>query len=108
MKPRLLIDIRSDTPLNDNHTLSTDTEKGIVVEAPSIGFAESAATMQNGDEIEEEEEVVTPFHKRKRASVNYNLDENDYKLVRGSPNIEPQAQKRAKISTKIRVRLIPY
>ncbi|KAE8453551.1 hypothetical protein EG329_010412 [Mollisiaceae sp. DMI_Dod_QoI] len=93
---------RSDTPLNDTHnSLSTDTEKGIVVEAPSIGFAESSATMP-GQEEEEDEEVVTPFHKRKRASVNYNLDENNYKLMRGSPNnIEPPA-KRTKQSQKIR------
>ncbi|KUJ23185.1 uncharacterized protein LY89DRAFT_679984 [Mollisia scopiformis] len=92
---------RSDTPLNDTHnSLSTDTEKGIVVEAPAIGFAESSATMP-GQEEEDDEEVVTPFHKRKRASVNYNLDENDYKLVRGSPHIEPPA-KRTKQSQKIR------
>ncbi len=55
-----------------------------------------------GQEEEEDEEVVTPFHKRKRASVNYNLDENNYKLMRGSPNnIEPPA-KRTKQSQKIR------
>lgn len=91
---------RSDTPINDtSNSLSTDTEKdtGIIVEAP--GFAESPAIMP-GQEEEEDEEVVTPFHKRKRASVNYNADEDNYKLNRGSP-IEPPA-KRPKQGKNIR------
>jgi hypothetical protein len=93
---------RSDTPLNEAHnSLSTDTEKGIVVDAPSIELAESTALMVANDE-DEDDEVVTPFHKRKRASVNHSLDEVNYsKILRGSPNVEPPV-KRSKQSQKIR------
>ncbi|KAE9380336.1 hypothetical protein N431DRAFT_128406 [Stipitochalara longipes BDJ] len=95
---------RSDTPLNDTHnSLSTDTEKGIVVDAPStIEIADSSALMVANGQEDEDGEVVTPFHKRKRTSINYNLDEVNYsKMARGSPNVEPPL-KRSKQSQKIR------
>lgn len=93
---------RSDTPLHDTHnSLGTDAEKGIVVDAPSIELVEPAALMVANDE-DEDDEVLTPFQKRKRTSVNYNLDEVNYNnILRGSPNVEPPA-KRSKQSQKIR------
>jgi hypothetical protein len=94
---------RSDTPLNDTHnSLSTDTEKGIVVDAPSIELADSSALMVANGEDDEDDEVVTPFHKRKRTSISYSLEEVNYsKIVQGSPNVEPPL-KRSKQSQKIR------
>ena len=94
---------RSDTPLNDtHHSLGVDAEKGIVVDTPSLDLADSSALMVATGEEDEDEEVVTPFHKRKRTSINYNLDEGNYsKVVRGSPNVEPPL-KRSKQSQKIR------
>jgi hypothetical protein len=94
---------RSDTPLNDtpHNSLSTDADKGIVVDAPSIELAESSALMVANDE-DEDDEVLTPFQKRKRASINYDPDEVNYsKILQGSPNVEPPA-KRSKQSQKIR------
>lgn len=99
--------------MNDaHHSLSTDIEKGgIVVEPPANGFPESSTAIVGQDE-EEDDDVVAPFHKRKRPSINYNLDDVGYsKLMKGSPtedspigdspSVEPPA-KRSKQSQKIR------
>jgi hypothetical protein len=59
--------------------------------------------MMVGHEEEEDDEVVTPFHKRKRQSVNYNLDENYNKIARGSPNVDhPPKRTKSTLSQKIR------
>ena len=51
---------------------------------------------------EDDEDMMTPFPKRKRASINYGQDEFDFnKILRGSPNEEPSA-KRSKPSQKVR------
>ncbi len=91
---------RSDTPLNDAHpSLSTDTEEkevDMVDIAPSppttMDLADSSTIMVGHDE-DEDEEVVTPMHKRKRPSINYNLDEPTYGKVRGSPHSEPPVKR---------------
>jgi hypothetical protein len=63
-------------------------------------MAESSALLI-GHEDEEEDEVI-PFVKRKRPSINYNLDTNEtYENLRGSPASE-RPVKRSRLSQKIR------
>lgn len=77
----------------------------IIVDGP-IALAGSPASLLNPEDEEEEEEeaAVTPYHKRKRASVNYNLDNDSvsFDKIRGSPNdIEPTL-KRSRTQGKVR------
>lgn len=93
---------RPETPFNDLHdpqnSLVTDAEKGIVVDAPSINLAGPSAMMVGQDD-DDDEEVVPFVVKRKRNSINYNLDDLGYS--RRSPYTDPPA-KRPKQSQKIR------
>jgi hypothetical protein len=83
--------------------MSGDTDKGIVVDAPSIDLvdlADSSAIMVENEE--HDEDLVTPLQKRKRTPIDYSLDDLEYnKMPRGSPNEEPSA-KRPKPSQKVR------
>jgi len=84
------------TPLNDTHnSLSTDTEKGIVVDAPSIEMADSSVVLAGNEEDDGEEDlVVTPFSKRKRTPGIYHLEDSSYdKVARGSPSDAPPTKK---------------
>ncbi|KAH9224567.1 hypothetical protein DL95DRAFT_378209 [Leptodontidium sp. 2 PMI_412] len=101
---------RSDTPLNEagddadadadaHNPLSTDTEKSIIVTAPSMDLPDSPM-MINGHSEEEDEEVLPTFHKRKRTST-INYDDAGYgKVTRGSPNDAPV--KRSKSGKPVR------
>jgi hypothetical protein len=91
------------TPLHETNALAhttpldtLDADKGIVVEAPDIDS--SAIMVENRFDDDEEAEVVTPFAKRKRSSVNYNVDDSGHdKAVRGEP-----VAKRSRNGPKIR------
>jgi len=85
--------------------MSADTEN-IIVEVPPSDNADSSLTMGNGNGHdhgleEDDDEVVSPYQKRKRASVNYNQEDDNSKFSRGSPVDEPSA-KRSKMSQKMR------
>jgi hypothetical protein len=88
-----------DTPAHESHENGHATpldDKGIVVEAPDMDS--SAIIVENGfDEDDEVQiEVAAPFAKRKRASVNYNIDDSGYDGA-----VEPVA-KRSRNGPKIR------
>ena len=72
--------------------------KGIIVEAapeePTTDIPSVPVTVQNGHVDEDDEDVLPAFPKRKRSSINYNLDEK-------VPSDEPSV-KRPKQSQKIR------
>lgn len=94
---------RSDTPLNDagddaHNPLSTDTEKSIIVTAPSMDLADSPIMMNGHDD--DEEQIFPSYHKRKRTSA-INYDDAGYgKVLRGSPNDAPA--KRSKPGKNVR------
>jgi hypothetical protein len=64
-------------------------------------MAEASAILLNPDE-EDDEDVVTPYYKRKRASVNYNDDLIYDKVLRGTPTSEPIAKKARTTGPKVR------
>ncbi len=75
-----------------------DTEKSIVVTAPSMDLDDSI--IMNGHQGDEEE-VVLPIHKRKRTST-INYDDAGYgKGMRGSPNVDGSV-KRSKPGKNVR------
>ena len=88
------------TPLHDTHvhahTNSLDADKGIVVEAPDMDS--SAIMVENGFDDDEDPEVVTPFTKRKRTSINYNIDDSGHEKAHHD---EPAA-KRSRNGPKVR------
>ena len=73
---------------------STESEKDIVA-APSpqmdLDIADSSTIMVGH---EEDEEVVTPLHKRKRTSVNSNTEDGYPKGVRSAPQYEPPVKRK--------------
>jgi hypothetical protein len=72
--------------------------KGILVEPPSIGATDiSDIPVPNGHVEAEVEDAIPTFPKRKRSSINYNLDDK----LRDSPYDEPSLKK-PKQSQKIR------
>jgi hypothetical protein len=99
----LLTTSRSDTPLNDAHnSLGTDAEKDIVVDAPSIEQPPSSAVVVGQDDDDDNDDETVSSAKRKRHSINYNLDDTGYnRVIRGSPHAEPPV-KRPRQSQKIR------
>lgn len=64
-------------------------------------MAEASAILLNADE-EDDEEIITPYYKRKRASVNYNLDDISYDKVRSTPTAEPATKKVRTTAPKVR------
>ncbi|TVY60847.1 hypothetical protein LSUE1_G010021 [Lachnellula suecica] len=83
-----------------NTPIREDAEKGIIVDAPGIEIAEGSAILLNPDE-EDDEDVVTPYYKRKRASINYNDDLTYDKIVR-TPTEEPAAKRPRNGGPKVR------
>ncbi|TVY18303.1 hypothetical protein LARI1_G004739 [Lachnellula arida] len=85
-----------------NSPVREEAEKGIIVDAPGVQMADASAIILNNDE-ENDEDAVTPYYKRKRASVNYNLDDLGYdKVLPGIPTSEPVAKRVRTGSPKIR------
>ncbi|TAQ85695.1 hypothetical protein B7494_g5965 [Chlorociboria aeruginascens] len=86
----------NNTPLLEMsaNTLGPIPAEGIVVDAPSIDLANSPAAMIGESPEDEDEDVVTPISKRKRTSVNYNLD--------ADPHGVEHFTKRTKPSPKVR------
>jgi hypothetical protein len=73
------------TPIRD------DVSKDLIVD--------DASTIQINPK-DEDEEVITPFPKRKRPSINYNMDDLGFDGIRGSPNVTGPIVKRSKLVSK--------
>ncbi|TVY33657.1 hypothetical protein LSUB1_G008001 [Lachnellula subtilissima] len=85
-----------------NSPVREDAEKGIIVDTPGVQMADASAILLNPDE-EDDEDTVTPYYKRKRASVNYNLDDLGYdKVPQGMATSEPAAKRSRGGSPRIR------
>jgi hypothetical protein len=81
------------TPANAQNT-PLDVEKGIVVDGPDVDS--SAIMVENSLDDDDDVAVYSPYTKRKRTSINYNVDESGYDKV-----VEPVA-KRSRNGPKIR------
>ena len=72
------------------------------MDAPRADAADPSAIMVENGIDEDEEDDVTTYQKRKRTSINYNLDDMmNYNKLRGSPGSE-HSVKRPKQSQKMR------
>ncbi|CAG8957157.1 hypothetical protein HYFRA_00009358 [Hymenoscyphus fraxineus] len=99
-------EIRSPTPISGSSRVTPAREvegEPIIVDGPSLDQDDSPPAILLNPEEDEDEDVVTPLHKRKRTSVNYNLDNDSVSLdkARAPEEIEP-IQKKPRNQAKVR------
>ena len=87
-----------------NTPISEAIAKDLLLGAPSPELADTSAILINPDDGEDEE-LITPYQKRKRASINYNVDDAlRFEGMRGSANTSAPIIKRPKTQSKPKIR----
>jgi hypothetical protein len=81
-----------------NTPIREDVSKNLIVDASSPELADnSTIEIKRNDE---DDEVITPFPKRKRVSINYNMDDLGFDGIGGSPDVTRPIVKRSKVISK--------